>query len=277
MTYPLPQKLMSGLISSLFASLPSAAAVPGQQYFVSDVGIHGSNWQSDGTAWQLVGGQVVLFQSSIPVGVPPSGTIAANGVLTLGTALDNTYPSIYMYFPAGAWTGSTAGMYYVSMSSTTVGQVYTNQYTGGVPVIPSSPAAVSTGAGAYTQTTGTYLTVLSYSLPGGVAGPSGSITSKFLISASNSAGAKIVEPLSGLLGASGSIALTTGQGVLRTFTSTNVSTTRQIGVQAADGSNNVLANGVNNTAVTVPITPKLYIPTATDWIMLQTYQLTLSR
>ena len=275
MTYPLPQKLMSGLISSLFASLPSAAAVPGQQYFVSDVGLHGSNWQSDGTAWQLVGGQAVLFQSSIPVGVPPSGTIAANGVLTLGTALDNTYPSCYMYFPAGAWTGSTAGMYYVVMSSTTVGQVYTNQYVSGVATIPSSPTAVSTGAGAYTQTTGSYLSVLSYTMPANLMGTIGRLSADIFCTNNSSAGTKAAQAATPLIASGYGNTAGTAFGGMSFAENTGV-TNRQF-VQWNSSPNSAPVFGSVTTSSQITVSPALYLSTATDWVILHNYRLGLTR
>lgn len=275
MTYPLPQKLMSGLISSLFASLPSAAAVPGQQYFVSDVGIHGSNWQSDGTAWQLVGGQVVLFQSSIPMALPPSGTIAANGALTLGTALDNVYPSIYMYFPAGAWTGSTAGMYYVAMSSTTVGQVYTNQYVSGVPTIPTSPTAVSTGAGAYTQTTSTYLTVLSYAMPANLMGTIGRFSADIFCTNNSSAGVKAVQ--AALPFTTNGYNNTTGTSLGGTSFAQNTGVTNRQFVQWNSNTTIAPIFVSVNTSSQITVSSALWISTATDWLILQNSRLGLTR
>jgi hypothetical protein len=269
------------LPTSTFSTLPAVNTVlAGTTYYASDVGVTGGSlWRSDGKQWNLVGGSVNLYQVSFPVGIPPSGTIAANGVLTLGTALDNTYPSIYMWFPAGAWTGSTAGMYYVSMSSTTAGQVYTNQYTGGVPTIPASPTLVTTGVGAYTQTTGAYLTVLSYAMPANVMGSTGSICGKFLASALNNANVKIVAPVSGFTTQNGNVQLSGSGSRQGSATVTNAGSQSRQAVQVA--ADNTTATAVLilsiNTAVSQNVTPQLYLATATDWIILQNYQLTLSR
>ena len=262
-----------------FASLPLPNTVPQwTQYFISDVGTHGSTWISDGTAWQLVGGVANLFQNTLPMGVPSSGTITVTtGALTLVTALDNIYPSIYMWFPAGAWTGSTAGMYYVAMTSTTVGTVYSNQYTGGVATIPISPTLVTTGAGAYVQTTGVYNAVLSYAMQAGVMGATGELTAKFTFSANNSAGLKYLDPMFSLIGASGSISLSTGLASTKSFTMTNVSASKQVAVVGADNSNGAINFATSNTSVSFSLTPKAYLAVATDWIILQSYQIQLSR
>ena len=275
-----PAPYGASLPASTFSGLPAASSVVvNQTYFVTDVGTNGSYWYSNGTAWLPVNGIINLFQSSLPVGIPPSGTIAANGALTLGTALDNVYPSIYMWFPVGAWTGSTAGMYYVSMSSTTVGQVYTNQYLGGVPTIPASPTAVSTGAGAYTQTTGAYLTVLSYAMPANVMGASGNLCGKFLASATNNGNLKIVAPISGFSTQNGNVQLT---GFASRQGSSSVSNTGTQNKQVMQNTtDNTSSSGLIfltiNTANPVNVTPQFYIATATDWAILQQYQVTLSR
>lgn len=56
-------------------------------------------------------------------GVAPSGTVAADGTITLGTALPAAIAQIALYLPAGAIAGGSAGFYAVEMSSTTVGIV----------------------------------------------------------------------------------------------------------------------------------------------------------
>jgi hypothetical protein len=82
-----------------------------------------------------------------------------NGALTSGTALAATYPSCYVYLPAGAiQTNSAAGWYYTVFTSTTLGTVYNLQYAVGVPQVPlaaSLPGLTfsTTGPGAYTGVT----------------------------------------------------------------------------------------------------------------------------
>ncbi len=115
---------------------------------------------------------------NIPRFVPSSGSIGDNGALTLSTALDlNAYDSSYQYFPANAIAvGVAAGLYYVQMSSATVGTIYNNTYTGGIATIPASPTAfVTTGPGAYTQTTAADITLLSFTLPANTLGANGSM------------------------------------------------------------------------------------------------------
>jgi hypothetical protein len=104
-----------------------------------------------------------------------SGSIADNGALTVSTAFATTYTKCFQYFPADKIAvGVPAGLYYVVMSSTTVGTIYNNTYTSGVPTEPVSPTAfVTTGPGAYTQTTASDITLLNVTIPGGSLGING--------------------------------------------------------------------------------------------------------
>jgi len=91
----------------------------------------------------------------MPFILAPSGSMANNGALTLGTALPTTYANAYVYLPANAIAaGSAAGWYFAQFSSTTVGIVYNNVYTSGYPSAPPAPVPfVTTGPGAYTGVT----------------------------------------------------------------------------------------------------------------------------
>lgn len=113
----------------------------------------------------------------IPMILVSSGSIGNNGALTGVSTLPVTYADCYMYFPANAiYTGSAAGLYYTKMSSATAGTIYKNVYTSGIPTIPANPTAfVTTGPGAYTQTTGSNINLLTVSVPGGYLGNNGTL------------------------------------------------------------------------------------------------------
>ena len=187
--------------TSAFASLPAASGVTNQIYQVTDVGISGSLWQSNGTTWVPVNGKASLYDSSIPFVLPSSGLMGNNGALTLTTALQLTYTNAYVYLPTNAIvTGSTAGWYYAVFSSTTLATVYNNIYTSGIPTIPSSPTAfVTTGPGAYVQTTAT---IVAISLPviGNTFGLSGGLSCCFISTVNNSANNKSIYPFYGASG-----------------------------------------------------------------------------
>lgn len=174
--------------SYTFATLPSAASYSGYRARVTD-GV-GFDVFSNGTIW-APDGQQLLFRGSIPVGIAPTGTMANNGAVTLGTAIPAIYAACYLYLPANAIVaGSAAGLYYTVMSSTTVGQVFNNTYTSGIPATPASPTAfVTTGPGAFAGSIARQ-TLITLTLPGGLMGLNGSLDLESLWSATNNANAK---------------------------------------------------------------------------------------
>lgn len=116
---------------------------------------------------------------AVPSGIAPSGTMADNGAVTLGTALLLTYSGgIWLYFPANAiQAGSAAGLYWTVMSSTTVGTVYNNTLNGAteVPYYVSSPTAfVTTGPGAFTGVE-TEVQLGTVTIPANTMGPNGQV------------------------------------------------------------------------------------------------------
>ena len=179
--------------ASTWANIPAASAYPaGTQWRVTDIGSAGSIWVTNATRWYPLNGSVAMFSTVFPMILPSSGTIGNNGALSGLTALHGTYDSCYMYFPENAIAaGVAAGLYYCAMSSTTAGTIYNNTYTSGAPTIPASPTAFSTtGPGAYTQTTGSFITVLSVTVPGNSMGINGGLDSQVALSNNNSAGVK---------------------------------------------------------------------------------------
>jgi hypothetical protein len=125
----------------------------------------------------------ILAQSGVPSGIAPSGTIATNGQVTLGTALLRTYSNgIWFYLPAGAVVGGLAGLYWCVMSSTTAGQVYTkftDTSSGFVPYIPTGTLVNAVGSNAaYTQTTGADLALCSVVVPANAMGLNGCLRIK---------------------------------------------------------------------------------------------------
>lgn len=118
-----------------------------------------------------------LLASGIAMLLPSSGSVAANGALTLTTAIPlagGYFWGCYMYFPAGAvFAGSAAGMYFVKMSSATLGTIYADRYTSGNPIIPSAPTPiVAAGPGAYTQSTSA-IDLVRLTIQAGSMGPNG--------------------------------------------------------------------------------------------------------
>jgi len=121
---------------------------------------------------------IKIFQTNLPMVMAPTGTMANNGAITLGSALPSGYLNgpCYLYLPSGAIaSGSAAGWYYTVMTSTTLGTVYNNTYSTGQPYIPNAAtltAFSTTGPGAYTGSTGAQA-ALTFTLPANYMGPNG--------------------------------------------------------------------------------------------------------
>lgn len=124
------------------------AAKHNKNAYIQIIDEGGALYRSDGEYWvpQTVGdaspNSKPLYATDSAQGVrfvAPSGTVAADGTVTLGTALPAILASgVWLYFPAGAFSTAPAGWYWVAMSSTTAGTVYTSQ--GGAPVVGSASA-----------------------------------------------------------------------------------------------------------------------------------------
>ncbi len=132
---------------------------------------------------------------------PTSVTATITGTLSTTSFANNAWQLTYivparpgfLYFPGNAiFTGSAAGLYYTEITSTGVGTIYNNVYSGGQPDRPTSLIPfVTTGPGAYTQTTGTDITVFSSTLPGGLLGKQGVMSTILLFEGNNSASNKL--------------------------------------------------------------------------------------
>ena len=140
----------------------------------------------------------VLPTYGVPVLIPPSGTMAANGAVTFGTAITLQSSAVltdglWAYFPAGAvYAGSAAGFYWMTMSSSTEGTVYDTTYVPGTTSgeRPASPTAISAaGPGAYTGET-VEIIAASATLPGGALGLNGSLRVTQAVAANNNANNK---------------------------------------------------------------------------------------
>jgi len=100
--------------------------------------------------------------------------------------------NLYGYLPAGALaTSSAAGVYFGQWQSTTVIQFYNNAYASGTPIVPGTPTAfATTGPGAFTQTTGSAITLISATIGGNVVGVNGGLDVRWKTLQNNSSGAK---------------------------------------------------------------------------------------
>jgi hypothetical protein len=224
---------------------------------------------------------IVLAQSAIPMILPSSGTMGANGALSAITALPySAFPQpCFMYFPAGkVFSGSPAGMYYASILTATTATVYNNMYTSGLPqaAIPVVPTpVVDAGPGAYTQTTGSLITLAEMVLPAGLMGANGSFGLDFFMSQTNNANAKMLSTSFGAVtNQTGILAnVASSRGAYRVYNRNSVSRQAVTGSAGALlGSPGLVIYGSINTAADVTFQIQAQLTTvATDNIALDGY------
>lgn len=126
--------------TTTLAALPAASAASGAEFFVTDVGVNGSYWRSNGSEWFPLN-PTTIFTATDSYGRAPSGTIStgSSGNITFGTAASRAYTEgLYVYLPSIATTPAiTAGWYWCVMSNTTTGTLYASKggaainFTGG--------------------------------------------------------------------------------------------------------------------------------------------------
>ena len=226
-------------------------------------------------------GSQLSIGGNIPVGLAPSGTMAANGAVTLGTALGKSYPGgIWLYYPAGAvFSGSAAGLYWTVLTTTTTGTVFTNTLAAGsTPTTPSPLVAVSdAGPGAFTAGTTTISNLIGFTVPGGVMGPNGQLHLNLEFSYNNAAGTKTITTTFGgstfhslpRTTAGGHDSLTgrirnVGVENRNTFYSLSEST-----VSSAPGANNLTVDTTQPQQFLI----SLLSDTATNWIVFESVQI----
>jgi hypothetical protein len=136
----------------------------------------------------------VLGQQGIPCILPGDGTVATNGTITVGVALALTYTQAWVYLPASAVVGGSAGWYYTVFSSTTVGQVYTAyQATMVRPYIPDTLTAAVGSNAAYTQPLGADIVLGTVKIPANLLGANGAVDVHAFTSFLTSANDKITK------------------------------------------------------------------------------------
>lgn len=180
--------------TTTWANRAVAPQINAEQLF-TDIGPNGAKMRWNGSLWvSSSGGEIVVADFTIPVGIAPPGTMGNNGAVTFSTALPFQFSGAYLYYVANAISsGSAAGFYWTVPSSTTVAVVYNNTYTpGGALTRPASPTAfVTTGPGAYVAPT-TEITCYSATMLGGLPGPNGRVTIPLYVTTENSANSKTV-------------------------------------------------------------------------------------
>lgn len=226
-------------------------------------------------------GAPILFQNSVEILIPPTGSIANNGALTLGTALAQTLSDgCWMSFPPGAIATSiptsSSILYWVVMSSTTLGTIFNNTYTPGtnLPLPPVSPTAfATTGPGAYTQVTAS-IALAKPTVPGNVMGNNGSIALQVWMRSNNSAGAKILNSQFGVAAAGFSINETTQTQTTASVVIYNKGNPKKQKCNPAGiivSGNSSTQTFSTDTTVAQSLSVLGQIAVATDWLQLDAY------
>lgn len=189
------------------------------------VGISLSRTNSTGLELGSVAKEIV---GTIPVIIPNSATVTTGGAITV-TALPDTYSGgAWVYLPAGAVVGGSAGLYWTIFSSTTAGSVKTNYVapatTEFVPYVPTGTITTAVGSnGAFVTPTASDLALVNITLPANSVSIGSALKTFCRVTCPNAADAKTVKHLLGTT-AIGSQAFTTSTGGTLTtaaFTRTN--------------------------------------------------------
>lgn len=221
----------------------------------------------------------ILAMGSIPTIIANSGTVATNGTVTLGTALQLTYPQAWLYLPASAVVGGAAGWYYAIMSSTTVGQVYTAYQATMTQPLALDPTKLTAAVGSNSAYTGvtTAVQMAAAVVPAGIMGTQGAVRMTGYWAHNSTAGAKVGGILFG-----GSTVLTSSQtttlGINLEKTVHNRAANKQIIRVAVD---NQIAQSVAPTLLSIDTTADVTasltgsIAVATDTMVLESFLIEL--
>jgi hypothetical protein len=213
----------------------------------------------------------ILAQSAISVILLPSSSIAANGIITVGTALPTTYANAWVYLPAGAaYTGSPAGVYFAQFISTLSGTVYTNYanpattaFTPNIPSVLGTPVA---GVGAFTQTTVSQ-NLMQVMIPGGAMGLNGALRCYNVCTEPNNANAKTTGV--SLNGVSVNFAvLTSNAGYASVPLVTNQGVMNRQLCSVHTGITSPIRTSID-TSINQPLTFAAQLSVATDYIVLE--------
>jgi hypothetical protein len=255
-----------------FATLPGASQASGQTYLVSDIGVGGSLWRSNGIRWSPVGGSCILFKCAIPIISCSTGNIGNNGALTAITALPTTYSGgAWVNLPAGAIAAGVPAAQTAYWGIFTTGQaatIYNNiQPASGFPTPPTAGQLVpfvTTGPGAFTGITAATV-LLTIPLPAGAMGANGQLRITSSANYTNSAGTKTYGVKLSTLSAP-AIAPTTTTNVIKTdiFTNVNSQAINKAAGTSQPGAAQASTYGAIDTSVVQNITLNVTCNTATD-------------
>jgi hypothetical protein len=171
-----PRKFM--VAEFTWANRPAADQYEDQIIRITDVGIDGGLFVSDGTYWRPLNGSIVLANTNVPVGLAASWTGGAgSGVIATFGGNAPRVVSGYFHYPANSLATTThdAGFYWTVLSTATAGVVYQSTYTASNTVtVPTSPTVVTAVDASATGGTAA-VKVLSVPIKAGLLGVDGAI------------------------------------------------------------------------------------------------------
>lgn len=254
----------------------------GTRLYCSDLGY--AEFVYDGTRW-APRSPLALMSSGIPFVMPSSGNVTStSGDITVNQTFGYTIGWCYAYFPTGqlnsVGAASSPGWYLTNFTSATVGKVYQYVYTTGVPVLPASPPAIVTAIAAYTQQTAVTLSGPQIQIPANLLGINGAIEFDATWGSAGTAGTTIGSAIGG-----NGYALAVGMG---TSSSARTNTlVRNRGVANQQVAANIFTNasfggngGTNrystiDTTIAQPAAHQLQIGGASQWVICESYSITL--
>lgn len=256
-------------------SLPSAATNSGRVISVTGIAAYPIKFVSNGTEWVPEGGQATLALSGIGYGIMPSGTLSAgsSGHFVSGTALPNTYSEgLWMYFAANAIVtpNISAGFYWCVFSNTTTCTIYSSG--------PGSAAINFSVGGAVTGYFGAEVTARSVTIPAGLMGENGQLSSDILTVISGAATTKIVRlKLGASTTTSFATAVATNLSIMGTATTTNASAAAQYSRPTYTGSTSTSTSTRTTIDTTASTTYALTLQmsAATDFVVNHNFRLDL--
>ena len=252
----------------------------GAHIFVTDVGVNGSVWVSDGTQWCATG-PIPVIQSGLPYLVPAlvtgdAATYARSGTTITVTSTGHTIPattynggSVYVK----ASTGNVAAGWYTSLNRTGTGTF----------TCVDTESGTTSGA-VLTNLAETTITPLTTTLPGGVMGANGKIQVHAIVSVADTANDKTFKFKFGSLVVATRL-LTDGTGAATNSESVhwlsnrgNVAKQVHYATSLVGGAGigaTALTYGTTDTAADVSLTSTLTVATADEFAALEALSVVL--
>lgn len=267
----------NGVSVFTWALKPSAAALgQGRTIFISDIGVNGSWWYSDGTQW-IPEQPIVLVQESGGWLVPAlitgdAATYSQSGttvtVTSTGHNMTNVLNGHSVYLDIS--TGTAAAGWYTNFTYSSA-----NAFT------CTSATSLTTSGAVLTRTAATTVTPISYTIPAGILGPTGVIEITTLSSVFDSINDKTLAAklastsvATRLLTTSGGVAQEETHRVFLKTAATQVANNAS-SVGDAGESANAIARTTVDFSADVAGTFAITVATASEWAALEAVQVKL--